>query len=806
MNTPDDAKLPARDREADVPATEGRAPDRYGADPSASAAGLDWERYLSAIRRYRWAIVLFTLLGSAAGVAVAHWMPARYLGQATLWIEWRDGGAAGGDEGPIRSADLLRSYDWVELLRSFAVLEHAARENRLFLEPGSSSDTAALRDFQVAVDYTPGRYRVTVDADASEYALRAEDSTVVERGPVGDSVGTSVGFRWAPSPDRLVASAPVEFEVHHLRDAARGLRDRIETFMLERGNFLRVEVAGSDPERTRAVLSSISRRFTELATELKRAKVDELTRMLENQLATAEDNLEEAEAALEEFRVANAGQPRRDVFAPSPSTGSDGDGGGGTLVRRYQELRFEIREIEQQREMIDRALSAEDEAGATVDMLTTIPAVQSSTALGSTIEDLTERRAELRALLQLYTREHEDVRALEREIEELRSRTIPRLARSLEGQMATRQRQLSEELDSLSGTLGAIPPRATRDAELERQVRIAEELFSTLKSRHEEARLAAASTLPDVQVLDEAEVGREPISDDGPQVVAFAFAASLGLALLGALLVDRLDTRVRYPEEVSRGLGLRILGTIPHLEAKKGVLDIQDAGAATEAFRSLRLNLSHAHGAAGPMMTTVTSPSPGDGKSFVALNLALTYARLGRRTLLIDGDIRKGRLYRLLKGRRKPGLTDHLSNGGAPDSVIQRTGYEKLDFIATGRGTQSGPELLQSSEMRDLVMEIRKRYEAVVVDSPPVGAGVDPLVLGTFSGSLLLVLRAGTTKRALTEAKLDLMTPLPIRVLGAVLNDVGRDETYYRYYGSYTPGYEVRNQAVQEVSAKLLRS
>lgn len=337
-------------------------------------------------------------------------------------------------------------------------------------------------------------------------------------------------------------------------------------------------------------------------------------------------------------------------------------------------------------------------------------------------------------------------------------------------------------------------------------MRIAEELYSTLKSRYEESRLAGAATVPDVQVLDRAEVGRQPISDEGPQIIALAFAGSLALALLGALLFDRMDSRVRYPEQIQEGMGLRILGTIPHLKAKKGVLDIQDAGAATEAFRTLRLNLSHAHGAAGPIMTTITSPSPGDGKSFVSLNLALTYARLGRKTLLIDGDIRKGRLYRMLGRHRKPGLTDYLANGSGPEDVIQPTDYEELDFLATGRGMQQGPELLQSAKMQELMMRIRSEYEAIIVDSPPLGAGVDPLVLSTFTGNLLLVLRAGTTKRALAEAKLDIMTPLPIRVLGAVLNDVGQNESYYKYYGSYTPGYEVRNEAVQEVSAKVLEA
>jgi tyrosine-protein kinase Etk/Wzc len=424
--------------------------------------------------------------------------------------------------------------------------------------------------------------------------------------------------------------------------------------------------------------------------------------------------------------------------------------------------------------------------------------------LNSAIQELYQKRAELRALLQMYTPEHQDVQQLQAEVDELDEATVPNLARNLSGQLAARRGALQEEVASMSSTMRRIPARATEEARLERTLYISEGVYSNLKARAEEARLAQASTISDVQVLDPAEVGRQPISDDGAKMVVMALLGSLGLALVGILVFDRFDPRVRYPEHVSEGMGMRILGTIPHLKTKKGHIAADQAGAVTEAFRTLRLNLAHAHGAAGPLMTTITSPSPGDGKSFVSLNLALTYARLGRRTLLIDGDTRKGRLHRALNRPRKPGLTDFLSNGTSVAQVIRHTEHESLDFISGGTTLSSGPELLQSARMRDLIALARSEYDAIIVDSPPLAAGVDPLVLATFSGSMVLVLRSGATKRALAEAKLDLMTPLPIRVLGAVLNDISASETYYDYYGTYTRGYEARDEVLEDASAKLL--
>jgi tyrosine-protein kinase Etk/Wzc len=798
-NGPD---LPARGMEPPVPALrrEGPPPGEYQDGFRArGSSGFEWERYVSSVRRYKWIILLIALVGTASGLAAAYLVDPQYQAQATLWVESRDR-MPQGDHGPIQAGNLLESFNWVELLKSYAVLEHVAREMNLYLRPANPADSELFSSFDTSREYEPGSYLLTLSDDGRDWTLQAGDSAVVEQGAVGDSIGRAVGFRWAPSAAQLIGSTPVEFRLQHPRDAARDLRDDLDTWMLEDGNFLKIELRGKDPERTEAIVNAVAQRFATLASDLKRAKVDQLTELLEGQLETAEARLDGAEADLEGFRVRTVDQPSWSAARG----GSEQSAGPATLANRYQNMQFEIDDVRSDQRMIESALQRAASGDLPVEFLLTVPAVQQSTVLNSAIQELYQKRAELRALLQMYTPEHQDVQQLQAEVDELDEATVPNLARNLSGQLAARRGALQEEVASMSSTMRRIPARATEEARLERTLYISEGVYSNLKARAEEARLAQASTISDVQVLDPAEVGRQPISDDGAKMVVMALLGSLGLALVGILVFDRFDPRVRYPEHVSEGMGMRILGTIPHLKTKKGHIAADQAGAVTEAFRTLRLNLAHAHGAAGPLMTTITSPSPGDGKSFVSLNLALTYARLGRRTLLIDGDTRKGRLHRALNRPRKPGLTDFLSNGTSVAQVIRKTEHESLDFISGGTTLSSGPELLQSARMRDLIALARSEYDAIIVDSPPLAAGVDPLVLATFSGSMVLVLRSGATKRALAEAKLDLMTPLPIRVLGAVLNDISASETYYDYYGTYTRGYEARDEVLEDASAKLL--
>jgi Mrp family chromosome partitioning ATPase len=133
---------------------------------------------------------------------------------------------------------------------------------------------------------------------------------------------------------------------------------------------------------------------------------------------------------------------------------------------------------------------------------------------------------------------------------------------------------------------------------------------------------------------------------------------------------------------------------------------------------------------------------------------------------------------------------DYLMGQATPDDILLKTQHDRLTVIPSGTRFQRGPELLSSSRMHELYATLRNRFEVVLVDSPPLGAGIDPYVLGTITGNLMVVLRTGGTDRQMAEAKIQMLDRLPIRVLGAVLNDIKSTMGHYRYYG-YSYGYGV---------------
>jgi polysaccharide biosynthesis transport protein len=760
--------------------------------PGAEDQGPDYRRIANALWQFKWVVILFTILGTAAGIAATRALRPVFIAQATVWIDVPDNRREPDRAGPIRQGGLLTSDAWIDLLRSYVVLDHVVREQRLYLEPKSIDDTASLAAFGATDSFRPGEYVLKVDDAGRSYVLSAAKGPDLEHGTVGDSIGAKLGFLWAPSAALLPPGRTVEFTLATPRDAALRLGERLDVRMDLNGNFLSVELRGTSPRQIASILNATTTRFVQVAGQLKREKLTELTKILEDQRGYAQRNLDDAETALKNFRMRTITLPSdQPIGGALTGTGATAGTGGATeardpVVNDFFARQFERDQLRRDRAAIVRVLAQAGDSGLPVDAFAAIASVQRSPELSNALKELSDKQAALRTYRYHYSDAYPLVQRVNGEISELERRTIPALAQALVAQLGEREGELSREVDVASRDLRQIPARSVEEARLRRAVQLAEESYNTVQGRFLEATLAAeASGVPDVRILDPAVVPQKPVKNTAPRLLLMGLVAGLGLGVVGAVVLDRIDPRVRYPEQVSRDLGLPILGALPHLRRD------QEPSEVVEALRGLCLNLVHAYGAAGPLLVTVTSPGPGDGKSFLAANLALTFADGGHRTLLVDGDIRRGVLHRRFKAGRQPGLTDYLREEATRDQIVQTTAYPWLAFVGCGTRSHRAPELLGSPAMNALIAGVRMDYDVILIDSPPLGAGVDPFILGTATGNVLLVLRTGYSHREMTGAKLEVLDRLPVRILGAVLNDVPRGgNNYYAYYSYHLPGYE----------------
>jgi polysaccharide biosynthesis transport protein len=777
----------------------------------------DWRRVLAAIRASRWLIVAVTAVGTVGGVAASRFLKPTYEAHATIWLEITPEPLREHERGPIQTEELFgTATGWLDLLRSHVVLDDVVRQWRLYIKPNSVDDREALATLNVTGEGRPGRYRLDVDKTGKAFRLVDVDKNVVlQQGTVGEEIGTGFAFSWVPPNGALTPGRTVAFTLSTVSDAAQKLGEQLRIRAVQEGNLVTLARRGPDPDQTTGIVNTVAERFITAAADLKRQRLTELTAILQDQLDHAQTNLRSAETALTAFRVTNAVRSTE-----GPAQGPDGRRiTADPTYASYIDLQVALDELERDRLAIARLLTHAPDSGVAVDQLSMIGAVQRSSELTAALKELTDRQAELRALQFRYADTHPPVVRLRAQVDSLSQRIIPRLARTLMAGLASRQREIGQQRDSIARELRTAPPVALTEIRLARDQTNAEQLFTNLQHRYQEARLAEVSMLPDVRILERAVRPTRPTSNTAPLLIIAAFLSSFGVGVAGAVVRERVDHKVRYPDQVSHAMGLAILGAVSHVRQngngrKWGPFgrphgpreaDVEDGSRAVEAFRAIRLNVHYAAGASGPLLLAVTSPGRGEGKSFVSANLALAFSAVGYRTLLIDGDVRLGGLHRPLRTVRRPGLTDALAGLAATEGIVQTTPHANLWFVAAGSRMHRGPELLCSDAMPRVLATFRPSFDVILVDSAPLAAGVDPYAIATATGNVLVVMRTGMTDRGVAGAKVEMLHRLPLRVLGAVLNDVSPGMAY-DYYGYGLTGYNISEEDPAGVAAKTLMS
>lgn len=782
-----DSQLPVH--QPHLPPTEYLSPPSMPYPPPLDE-GIPWARYIAACRRYKWLIVVLTLTGIGAGVVGTRLLEPEYQASGTIWIS----DVTSGDRGPIRASELMSARAWPELMRSFAVLDKVVRREALFLEYGTPADSTALEGFALAERIRPGRYELRIDS-GGRLVLTTSEGMIVDSAMPGDSIGARVGFLWRPTPDGIPRDRPLRFEVNLVRAASVELRDRIGVFTTERTNLIRVLLNGNDPARVARTLNGLLEEFVATAADLKKRNLVENAGILREQLDYAYRGLQAAEVEYETFRV-------NTITLPSEGT----EVAAGVEMTRdpvfssFFEQRIELDRTRRDRESIETFLTNAAGEGD-LNVLWGVPAVETYGAeLRAALADFAAKEAALRSLRAVYTDAHPSVRESQRVLAVTRAEVVLPLVRALANQLRDREQSINRRLGSTTEELRQIPSRTIEEMRLLRNVATRENLYNLLKNRFEEARLAEASSIPDVSILDPAAAPQHPTRNTAPRLIAMCTAAGFALAIILTLLLDRMDPRVRYPEQVTKDMRLGILGGIPTLkQGKQPGLDIREATQVVEAFRSIRLALFHALGGHHPIQFAVSSPGMGDGKSLVSANLALSFAEIGYNTLLLDGDIRRGGLHSMFGVERRPGLLDFLAGSVSLDTVLQATSHPNLTLLSSGTRSQRGPELLMGPALSRLMSTLRSRYHVIVIDTPPLGASIDPFALGAAAENMVLVMRSGETDRKMALAKLELLDRLPIRVVGVVLNDI-KATGAYKYY-SYIDGYSIEDEDATPVLA-----
>lgn len=329
---------------------------------------------------------------------------------------------------------------------------------------------------------------------------------------------------------------------------------------------------------------------------------------------------------------------------------------------------------------------------------------------------------------------------------------------------------------------------------IQRESQVQQNLYMYLVGRMRDTTIASGIESPSARVIDEAMPPLRPAVPNIPMNLAVGILGGLGLGFGVAFFVAFIDDRVKTAFDIENVLGLTLLGIVPeikklNLSQKAKVVANEEDRQVVEAFRTLHSSLKLNNESKFAQSLLVTSSLPGEGKSFTTTNLALTFAAHGERTLILDCDLRMPSVHKALEIENKKGLIDICVNEVPFEDVVQKNVFENCDVLSTGGRAKNPTQILSSKNFERLVAEVRKRYDRVIFDTPPLAAVSDALIILPLVDGVLFTIKFNKVKRTAAKHNARRLLESNVPVFGAVLNNLSLSVSGYYYAQYYDRSY-----------------
>lgn len=703
--------------------------DGYDSDDEGAEAGspLSLADALSALRRRTWAIAAFVVLATSGAVLYALSLPNRYEALGTVQIDQRNKRITD-IEGVISDlkADAATVDSEVEVIRSSAI-SLAVIERMNLREDAEMTGTA------------PGYFGRLLGRTAVPYRAEA---------PSG------AGY------DAVLAEFDSRFSAARVRS----------TLVME------IRFRSADPLKAARIVNTIAEVYVAAQIEAKRKAAEDATGLLDDRLRSLRTKVAAAEREVETFKSAN------NIF----------DADGQLLIDRQiarevetlVRVRTEAADIKARYEQARRFMLDGGESGAIAEVLR-------SNLIATLRDNLTKALRREAELATKYGPRHPEMLKVAADVakaqQELNgeSQKIIRNLRSEHDIAAERVSALERNLETLKGQISTTKDLQWRLRELEREAAASKQLYETMLARNKQTAGTMGMHVADSRIVEVASAPAVPVGPKRKQIAVLAFLGSLICAMGLVLLLELMAPGLSRPEDVERAIAAPVLTMVPMLQRDTDGLGDElrslramiamPRGSLAEAIRSLRHEIDRRAPRNRARVISLSASLPDEGTTIVAANLALHYAMLGNRTLLIDADLRRAELTGRLGVSGCPGLLEILERRVRLEDVVlrdSRTGLSVLPASSGGALTVSAAEILSSPQLGDLFDRLRRDYDVIVIDAPPLLPVVDARLLADQADQVVLVVTSRRTPKPLVRRAVHLLGANRAKLAGVVMNKV----------------------------------
>ncbi len=639
------------------------------------------------------------------------------------------------------------------------------------------------------------------------------------------------------------------------------------TPVIRRGTrLIDVYVTNRDPAMAQRLAEAIGRDYIRNSIERRASFNQDALRYLLEEEERLKVNLQKSEAAVAEYKAKtpDALQLGGGTVATGSQTGSGAGAGGargGVVEDKLQELNTKLTTAKADQIRLEGELQQIEQAGEIIDALLAVPSISSSALVNESRQSVTQVEAEIATLALRYKEKHPRMMAARAALaeakEKLRQAVMAQpeiLRNSIEAIKAT-EASLQGVLQDQQGVAVALNRAAIGYQELARQAETDRALYESVLRQIKETSLTKDLKMNAVSVIEHSPLPNSPVSPNPTKAIALGLLGGLAAGLAFVLGADMLDRSIKTVDQAEATLGLPVFAAVPETTDEgavtrskrqrrsfgssnyRVVVDVPESPAA-EAFRNLRASLSLLGPEVERKVSLFTSALPSEGKSFTSANYSLALAQQGYRVLLIDGDLRRPTLHRIFRfpEAMKKNNFDEDSGAGVMDCLVGKADLTsavrsipageidivsddvavtgkiqtmmggQLSVLAGGRRAPNPAEILAGSSFGKLVAEAARLFDRVVIDSAPVLAVSDTLLMMPYVQTVCFVLQAAKTPRQVVRRAISLLAKSGIRPAGLVLNRLrrGRGVGYYYYYashgygvgeGSYSRSYDHRSRS-----------